>query len=93
MCRVYSSLMAVETFYNYNHTTATDIPGTDVVITSNRSVGIFNSSINVINSFMTCSFSRLKNISALDRYFFDLSNPYYILLASGGTNSLGNYFK
>ncbi len=89
MCRVYSNLMAVEAYYNFNASTSVD-PGSDVAFTSDRTVGHFNSSISVNNNYMICSFSRNKTIAALNSKFFNLSNPYFMLLASGRTSSLGN---
>ena len=85
MCRVLnrSSLMAVETYYNANSYKS------DAYDPSNRTLGLFNSSISINNSRMICSFSRLKSIQGLSDYFFDLSNSFNILVAYGEVNSLG----
>jgi hypothetical protein len=76
--------MVVETYYNDLNLNS------DVVSTSNRSTGIFNSNIKLSNSHLICSFSRLKSIPGQEN-FFDISKPFYILVASGITNNLSMF--
>lgn len=82
MCRTKNALPSVETYFNdYKQ-------NTDVLNESDRSLGLFNISAKIIGSYLMCRFSRIKKIENLDK-FYDISNPYYLLVASGKTNSLG----
>ena len=58
---------------------------------NDRSVGIINQKVTILNSFLLCNFTRLKAIAGIEK-FFNLSNPHYILVAYGKTNSLGKIF-
>lgn len=86
ICRLKS--YSVETYY-------TDwIRNTDVALSTNRNVGVSNFKIGLNQSFVTCSFWRLKHIpvhTGLNSRIgtvFNLTQPYYLLVAYGKTNSL-----
>lgn len=86
MCRtsVNAPSMMVESYYN-------DVNrNSDVILLSNRSIGIFNNSVEIMGSYLLCNFSREKSLPGLEK-FFNISNPFYILVASGMTNSSGKF--
>jgi len=87
MCRtsIYPPTMAVETYYNDNNYNS------DVLSPIIRTIGILNYTVSISNSFLLCNFTRVKSIANYANYF-NISNPYYILVAYGDTNSLGNFF-
>jgi hypothetical protein len=52
------------------------------LLTTDPTVGIFNTTIGTMDGFLICSFSRLKKIANLSRYF-DLNDPHFVLAAAG----------
>ena len=90
MCRAFNNSYYVETYFNDYNNPVDPRFKSDVLITQNRSVGLFNSTLTLSNSTLICSFSRIISIHGLDN-FFNLSNSFNILLAYGETNSLSNY--
>lgn len=84
MCRVTnnSQTMAVETYFNDNNFKS------DTLFNDNRTIGVSNGNITFSDRFIMCSFSRVKSIQG-QASFFNLSNPFYILVSFGQTNSLG----
>jgi hypothetical protein len=91
MCRAFNNSYYVETYFNDYNNPVDPRFKSDVLIPQNRSVGLFNSTLTLLNSSFICSFSRIINIHGLDN-FFNLSNSFNILLAYGETNSLSNYY-
>ena len=86
MCRVKSYV--VESYYNDWRE-----KNTDVASHMDRGLGISYSSISVNQSLVICKFSRLKTVS--NQHFrqtiFNLTRPYYLLVAWGSANSLGRF--
>ena len=54
----------------------------EVLANSNPTVGISQPSVSLQDGFLSCSFKRQKKNSISSRYF-DLNNPYYLMLARG----------
>jgi hypothetical protein len=85
LCRLKPNF-GVESYYNdFYH-------NSDVASLDNRNLGIPNIRITLNQSFAICTFSRLKQIynpSLYNRKIFNLTQPYFLLVAFGRTNSLG----
>jgi hypothetical protein len=77
------SISTIETYYNTKGLT-------DVLRPLNRSIGLFNIEMSLINQLMICSFTRIKRIDELKDTFFNAHLPYYIMVASGETSNLGS---
>lgn len=87
MCRfsVKAKNQSIETYYN-------DKKGSpDVIDFLNRTIGIYDAVIRISQTYLICTFSRIKRLPNVQK-FFDLNNPFYILVASGELNSLGFFF-
>ncbi len=62
----------------------------DVLLFLNRSVGIVDFVVSLDQSLLVCDFIRYNRLPNLPNFFDLAARPYYILLASGKTNSLGS---
>lgn len=70
----------IQLFYNYGFSTK--------LLDSNQSsLGLSNQKISEENNFLICSFKRKKFIDFKD--YFDLNQPYYLLIAQGKTELEG----
>jgi hypothetical protein len=83
MCRfsLESQSYSVETYYNI-------VGNSDALTFLNRSIGLLNQTINIDQTYLICTFSRIKKLHNLDK-FFDLNYPYFILVSFGPLTSLG----
>jgi hypothetical protein len=51
---------------------------------SNSMIGLYNASVVEEDGLVNCSFERVVSLSVQN--YFNLSNPYYLLIASGPIN-------
>ena len=66
----------IETYFNYDH-----YPG--VVDANDRSVGLSDQTVRVKDSVLTCFTRRQISMPSISDQFYDLNNPYYLLVAKG----------
>lgn len=74
----------VETYYNTFFSTSQ-------VDAAQPSVGLSQISASLSGSFFSCSFRRLKKIDALESEYFNLNNPFYLLVAHGNIGASGKF--
>lgn len=75
MCKL-GPYPTVETYFNYDH-----YPG--ILNATNRSVGITQQAVAFDNDYFVCSARRVISISNISDQFYDLNNPYFLLMAKG----------
>ena len=83
MCRsnTYTPVSSIETYFNTEY-------NSDVLDPSRRTLGLFNISVTYYQKLLVCKCSRIKNLIGVVGYY-NLYNPYNILIAIGETNTLG----
>lgn len=82
-CKRYSNGdYAVETYYNA-------VRSTSQVDADQPSLGLSQSSASTSATHFTCSFRRQKRIVEFEGRYFDLNNPFYLLVAHGNVNANG----
>lgn len=57
---------------------------------SDPSVGLSQMSADVSGTAFSCAFRRVKRIASLSDKFFDLNNPFFIIMAHGSLDSSGD---
>ena len=72
----------VETYYNAFYSTSQ-------VDSAQPSVGLSQISASLSGSYFSCSFRRLKKIDALESEYFNLNNPFYLIVAHGNIGVSG----
>ena len=75
MCKATDSPV-IETYFNYDH-----YPG--IVDPNNRAVGLSDQSVRLNNGILTCFARRQISMPSISDHFYDLNNPYYLLVAKG----------
>lgn len=60
-----------------------------LVNASNLTIGLSQTSASISETLFSCSFRRMKSIASLQEIFFNLSNPFYMIMAHGPLDGLG----
>ena len=86
LCKAANGIQAgsVEQAFNDVHVAPSSL------VSRKPSIGITNTKITYSNGILTCSFTRVKEMSSVKNYF-DLNTNYYLLLAKGRISD-GKYF-
>ncbi|RNA02804.1 ferric-chelate reductase 1 isoform X1 [Brachionus plicatilis] len=84
LCRfsIFSRDYVVESYFNVKKAEP------DVINSNIRTLGNFNYSLTINQTYLICEFNRIKYLN--ESRFFNLHFPYHILLSFGRTNALGS---